>query len=125
MIVLYYQIRKEVIIMASQFGLRVGNNIRNYRLAKGMSMRELAGKVGLTEATIQKYETGAIKTLDVSMLMKFAEALNIPPEDVVGWDKVEKRNDESMEVMKKYNLLTDGHKKAVLDLINNLIQCQS
>nr|DAE96928.1 MAG TPA: hypothetical protein [Bacteriophage sp.] len=26
--------------MASQFGLRVGNNIRNYRLAKGMSMRE-------------------------------------------------------------------------------------
>ena len=57
--------------------------------------------------------------------MKFAEALNIPPEDVVGWDKVEKRNDESMEVMKKYNLLTDGHKKAVLDLINNLIQCQS
>ena len=77
--------------MASQFGLRVGNNIRNYRLAKGMSMRELAGKVGLTEATIQKYETGAIKTLDVSMLMKFAEALNIPPEDVVGWDKVEKR----------------------------------
>lgn len=111
--------------MASQFGLRVGNNIRNYRLAKGMSMRELAGKVGLTEATIQKYETGAIKTLDVSMLMKFAEALNIPPEDVVGWDKIEKRNDESMEVMKKYNLLTDGHKKAVLDLINNLIQCQS
>ena len=60
--------------MASQFGLRVGNNIRNYRLAKGMSMRELAGKVDLTEATIQKYETGAIKTLDVSMLMKFAKA---------------------------------------------------
>lgn len=110
--------------MDNQFGIRVGNNIRSYRLTKGMSMRELAGKVGLTEATIQKYETGAIKSLDVGMLIKFSMALGVPPEDIAGWDRLEKNNSENTELIKKYNRLTEGHKQAVLELIENLIQCQ-
>ena len=42
----------------SDFTTKVGNNIRFYREKKRMTLRELGGKIGITEATVQKYEAG-------------------------------------------------------------------
>lgn len=44
-----------------------------------MSMRELGDRVGLTEGTIQRYETGQIKGVDINLLNKISETLNISP----------------------------------------------
>lgn len=44
-----------------------------------MSMRELGDRVELTEGTIQRYETGQIKGVDINLLNKISETLNISP----------------------------------------------
>ena len=56
--------------MASQFCVRVGNNIKKYRKEAGITLKELGEKIGVTEATAQKYEAGNIKKIDVEMLKK-------------------------------------------------------
>lgn len=117
--------------MSSQFCTRVGNNIKKYRKEKDLTLKELAEKVELTEATIQKYEAGSIKTIDVQMLKKISDALGVLPENLTEWDKEEYRKykeigqgTQEAKIIKMYSQLTLGHKKAVRTLMENLIECQ-
>lgn len=117
--------------MSSQFCTRVGNNIKKYRKEKDMTLKELAEKVELTEATIQKYEAGNIKKIDVEMLKKISDALEVLPENLTEWDKEEyakyRENNQGKreaKIIKMYSQLNHGHKKAVRNLIEDLLSCQ-
>lgn len=117
--------------VSSQFCTRVGNNIKKYRKERGLTLKELAEKIDLTEATVQKYEAGNIKKIDVEMLKKISDALEVLPENLTEWDKKEyekykeaKRGAQEARIIKLYSQLTFGHKKAVQTLMENLIECQ-
>lgn len=56
----------------------VGNNIRKYRYACHMSLKELAAKIHKSISTISKYETGVI-SLDVTTLSELAAVFHISP----------------------------------------------
>ena len=56
----------------------VGENIRRYRKAHGLSAARLGEMVGLTESAILHYERG-IRTPGESQLEKIAHALNVSP----------------------------------------------
>lgn len=114
-----------------QFSTKIGNNIKKYRKEKDLTLKELADKIGLTEATVQKYESGNIKKVDVEMLKKLSDALSVLPENLTEWGKEEcqehreaKRGTEEAKVIKMYSQLTFGHKKAVRSLMESLIECQ-
>ena len=55
----------------------VGQNIRIFRTAKGISQTELGSAVGVTVQQIQKYENGANR-VGSSRLFKIAEVLEVP-----------------------------------------------
>lgn len=54
----------------------VGRNLRALRLAAGLSLQELAGRIGLSHQQLQKYETGSNR-LSAGLLPAFAEALGV------------------------------------------------
>lgn len=54
----------------------VGRNLRKLRLEAGLSLQELAGRIGLSHQQLQKYETGSNR-LSVGLLPGFAEALGV------------------------------------------------
>lgn len=54
----------------------VGENIRQYRKAQGLSVVGLAEKVGMTEGAIRHYESG-IRTPGEEQLEKIAQALDV------------------------------------------------
>ncbi len=54
----------------------LGERLREARLAKGWSQRELSGKSGLTQANISKIETGQVD-LQVSSLLELARFLDL------------------------------------------------
>lgn len=68
------------------FNLDVGLRLRDKRKEKQLSMKELGERVGLSEATIQRYETGQIKGVDINLINKFAEVLNTSAIYLMGWD---------------------------------------
>jgi transcriptional regulator with XRE-family HTH domain len=55
----------------------VGENIRNARLAAGLSQTELGSACGISFQQIQKYEKGTNR-VGGSRLMQIAEALKVP-----------------------------------------------
>lgn len=86
--------------MASQFKNRVGLNIRNYRLDSGQTLRQVADKVGITEATMQKYEAGNISRVDVEMLKNIADAIGCSPNDLTGWKIANESSSIEIEIEK-------------------------
>lgn len=51
-----------------------------------MTLLEVANKVGVTESTVQRWESGNIKTLRHERIVKLAEALDVTPSYLMGWD---------------------------------------
>lgn len=70
----------------TQFQKRVGKNIHNQRISVGMTMKELGQKIGLSESSISKYESGDIRQLNIKTLKKMAEALSCDSDDLVKWE---------------------------------------
>lgn len=64
----------------------IGQRIRDLRKGKGMSMKVLGDKVGLSESMIWRYEKGDLKSMDVNVVEKIAQVLETPPEEILGWD---------------------------------------
>ena len=55
-------------------------------------VKEVAHKVDVTEATMQKYEAGQIKRVDIEMIEKIADAIGTTAAKLTGWlDKDAKR----------------------------------
>ena len=54
--------------MKEQFNIEVGKKIRALRKSRGVTMKELGEKVGLSEGNIQRYEIGKIKGIDINLL---------------------------------------------------------
>ena len=55
----------------------IGKNIRKYRMLKGMTQRELAEKMLLSESFIGKLESITFQTLSIDTLEQFARALEV------------------------------------------------
>lgn len=58
---------------------------RQFCKEAGITLKELGEKIGITEATAQKYEAGNIKKIDIEMLKKISDALGTTPEKLTGW----------------------------------------
>lgn len=66
--------------------LQLYRNIKNRRLELGLTQSELAKKLGYSDKSmIAKIEKGAVD-LPQSKIIAFAEALNVSPSDLMGWD---------------------------------------
>lgn len=63
--------------MVSVNYVAIGQRIKEKRKEAGLNQKELAAKVGLSEASVSKYEHGKVEDATHSMLAKFAEALGV------------------------------------------------
>ena len=66
--------------------MTTGERIKKLRLEKNMSQEELGEKVGVQKAAINKYETGIVVNLKRGMIAKLADALDVSPSYLMGWD---------------------------------------
>ena len=63
-----------------------GQRIKSLRLAKNMTLEELGQKIGVTKATINKYENGLVVNLKRKVIADLAEALETSPAYLMGWE---------------------------------------
>ena len=63
----------------------IGKRIKERRLHLKLSAEELAPMVGLSAATIYRYENGEIKKVNTNKLSPFAKALNTSEAYLMGW----------------------------------------
>lgn len=70
----------------STINKEIGKRIRDARKDLGITMGELGNLVGLHESTVQRYEVGKIKEIDINIIKSFAKALKVQPEYLLDWD---------------------------------------
>lgn len=61
----------------------IGSRIRNYRHAAGMSQKELAKKLGVSNSRVSNWEQG-VNRPDTDMLVKLCDALSVTPSELLG-----------------------------------------
>lgn len=69
----------------------IGTRIKEARLRKGITLKELGEEIGISESNMQKHETGNIKGLNTERLMKIANALNVNAAWLMGWEPEQER----------------------------------
>lgn len=66
--------------------MSIGDRIKNRRKEIGMSAETLGEKIGKAKTTIYRYESGDIMKVPSTILESIAQALNVTPAYLMGWD---------------------------------------
>lgn len=79
--------------------MNIGQRIKERRKELGMSADALGEKLGKNRATIYRYENGEIENLPLDILEPIAKALHTTPQYLLGWEKVQKKNDAMTDIV--------------------------
>ena len=71
----------------NDYNKQFGKRISEARKALSLTMKELGKLVSLHESTIQRYESGDIKKLEIEKAKEFAKALRVDPIYLLGWEE--------------------------------------
>ena len=66
----------------------IGKNIRYFRKLRGLTLLELGNLLGLSEGTVQRYESGNITNVSISMALEFSKVLDTTPQILMGWEPI-------------------------------------
>lgn len=104
------------------------NRIKNRRSELNMSYQELATKTNITKSTLQRYETGSIKNMPLDKLELVANALDISPAYLMGWEDVEEKEKEKenaisikdRKLLSNFNKLNEVGKDEAIKRVSEL-----
>lgn len=85
--------------------MNTGDRIKQRRIELGLSVDDLAEKIGKSRATIYRYENGDIENIPTPILEPLAKALDTTPADLMGWtqhDKYFSGKEASSDIYKKF-----------------------
>jgi repressor LexA len=64
--------------------MSIGNIISTQRKRLGLTMKEIAEAVGVSEATVSRWESGDINNMRRDKIAKLADVLNLSPIKILG-----------------------------------------
>ena len=100
--------------------MNIKDIIKQKRLECGYTMKELADKVGVSEATVSRWESGNLATMKHTKIMLLAKALKISPSmlfDAPATSSLSLTHQEETHI-KKYRQLDADGKEEIDDLID-------
>lgn len=98
--------------------MNIGTRIKQRRKELKMSADELGKRLGKDRSTIYRYEKGDIENLPLDILEPIAAVLQTTPQFLMGWEKVQKKNDTLSDIVIK--LRTDDDFLSVVETLYNL-----
>ena len=99
--------------------MELGKILFSKRKEKGISAEAIAEKLGVSSATIYRYENGDIEKVPVSVFIKIAEILNTPPEAILALLKdepAETKQHEKKGAISMYKVLKRDGKIVEFDI---------
>lgn len=99
--------------------MAVSNVLKIRRKELDYTLLDIAKKVGVSEATVQRWESGNIKNLRYDKIIALSEVLNISPAQLMGWDN-DSSHDSSQILSIIEQLNAEGQEK-VLNYAKDLV----
>lgn len=82
------------------------DRIRSMRIQKGITLAQIAEKLGVTEATAQRYESGNIKSVPYEHMCAYGEILGCSPAYLMGWLDIAEENKPTKEELTRFKANT-------------------
>lgn len=108
--------------------MEIKDILKERRIARGLSMKELAEKVGVSEGTISRWESGDIANMRRDKIAALSDVLGISPMTILGIEEGEHYylNDEVAELAQalyerpEMRVLFDASRKATKEDIEQV-----
>ena len=100
----------------------LGKNVKEFRLEKGLTQKELAEKIGVTQGTIHFWEQG-INEPTSGYLVKLADFFNISIDELLSYEKKDKTHTmppKLEKLMRTFNTLTESQQDLALSIIQEI-----
>ena len=78
----------------------IGARIEKRRLSLGLTMDDIASRIGVAKSTVQRYEKGQISRIKLPVIESIASALGVNPDWLIGNTDDPTRNDQSVQSIK-------------------------
>ena len=106
--------------------MEFNERIKARRLQLGLTTDDVAKVVGVSNATISRWETGSIKNQRRDKLELLAVALKVTPAEMLGWTKEPTQEDVELDstllgLLTEFPDLTPSELTRVADFIRGLI----
>ena len=72
-------------------------NIKSKRLELGLTLEEVANKIGVKKPTLQRYESGVISNIPSDKIESLAKVFDISPSVLMGWEEEKKETKSSSD----------------------------
>lgn len=99
----------------------MAERIKYLRKTKGLTLEDIASKVGVGKSTVRKWETGMIANMRRDKIASLADALGTTPEYLMGWTN-EDSPDElvltegEMDLIKLFRLIPEDQQRVFLEM---------
>ena len=126
--------------------MTIGQRIKKRRNELGLSVDEVAKKLGKNRATVYRYEKDDIKDLPITVLEPLASVLETTQADLMGWEESKsdiaivspdnkilciveymspQKKDRALRLMQYYSMLNEIGQKKALDNLEDLAKIYS
>lgn len=107
-----------------------GERIYKARKKAGFTLEELGNQVGVSKATIKRYEIGTISNIPSDKIELIAKATGVTESYIMGWEDdtnsltEQNYSSDTLEMIQKYNRLIPINKDFVKNTIDMLLEKQ-
>lgn len=103
--------------------MNIGDRIRLRRNQLDKTLEDVGKIVGVTRATIQRYENGNIQNIPSDKIELLAKALKTTPAFLMGWedDETIKQNVQERKIIESFNKLNDKGKEKAIAYTQDLV----
>lgn len=114
----------------------IGERIRLLRKDRGMTQEDVGKILGIQRAGVQKYENDAVSNISIAVIEKLAEAFEVSPSYLAGWDSKEATlakevkllqainesyGKTTVDMLTAYTILNDLGRRKILDYTRDLV----
>lgn len=94
--------------------------IKEKRDENDLTLKQVAAYLGITEATAQRYESGAIKSVPYDILVGYATLFHCSPAYLMGWDSSDDLCLSELEhdIIVAYRRAPESRREAVRTLLD-------
>lgn len=106
----------------------IGDRIKEKRIQAGLTVDELAARIGKNRATVYRYENASIKDMPLTAVGTIAIVLHTSPAYLMGWEEekpVTDVDDGLAEVAKIFIPLSPDNRAKLLELGRLFLDAQS
>lgn len=64
----------------------VNERLKTLRQMSGLTLKQVSEYLGITEGTVQRYESGLVKVIPYDAIQKLAELYKVSPSFIMGWE---------------------------------------